>query len=205
MHAKKAVKRTVKLLVNLIALFLSTVLLVLVAATQDGYELTANASGGAVLSRAVECKLNVGAYGVCAYAYVLGGLGTVIALLVVLMTLVSCVTDADAPVILDATFHAIALIWWIIGVAVLGTFVARANAKSPGVQHAPGHVSASESAGARVAIVLVALGNTLLYVYFCFVSRRIANQNFVRYLFSLWSNLCCCIARHKHETVSMYV
>ncbi len=202
----KCVKRTVKLLVNTIALLCSVIVLVLVGATQSTTYVDGILSGG--------CALNVGAVGVCAYAYILGGIGVFLALAVIFLVLVACVTDEDAPVILDGTIHAFAAIWWIIGTIVLSVFVARANSRhlvatpiatssvgtgvqtpvavstqqgGPTIAHPYGHRRFDNGNGARIVLVIATLANALLYSL------------------SLWTNACCCIARHKHETVSMYV
>lgn len=201
MQPTKAVKRAIKLLVNIIALLCAVILLVLVAATQtNDLPLTDVPHTSVVQPRpwlrsgtrthttthgqrriiTDSCSLNVGAEGVCAYAYILGGIGLAVALIVIFLALCSCVTDVDTPVFLDGTLHALAALWWLIGVAVLGTFVARANWRAEKTASYSGE-------GARVGVVLTALVNAVLYGL------------------SLWTNACCCIARYKHENVSMYV
>lgn len=191
MQPPKAIKRTVKVLVNLLGMLLAIILIVLVAASQHGDTITASVPAGGQLGASTgatggvglglgliprwSCRLDVGSGGVCVYAYILGSVSLLLATVVVALTLVACATGRDAPVIADFSIHVLHALWWLIGLAVLGTFVSRANERGY-----PGR-------GPRVAIVFVALAG------------------FVMYLASLWTNACCCIARYKNETVSMYV
>lgn len=184
-NPSKTTKRTVKFLVNLITLVCAVILLVLVAATQSN-----SASSYSVVAATNGCALNVGTNGVCAYAYVLGAIGCTVSLFVILLTLTACITHEDAAVIMDGSLHAFAAIWWIIGVAVLGTFVAKANSRSYPHPHArTGEIVRiiDGGEGARIGIVLTALVNAIVY------------------MLSLWTNACCCIARGKSSPVSVYV
>lgn len=175
----KIVKRSVKTLVNLLGILLSVILIVVVASTQDGYNGGGLGAGGVFGGNlngfGGRCRLDVGSGGVCAFAYILGGLSILLSLLVICLAIVSCAIDKDAPVAVDFTVHAIQAVWWLIGVAVLGTFVSRATLRGYGGE------------GARVAVVILAVAN------------------FILFMASLWTNVCCYIARVKNENVSMYV
>lgn len=193
MQPPKAIKRAVKVLVNLLGMLLAVILIILVAATQHGETVSSpglgqgglgnTGLGGSQLGGGFGlgfgsrwgCRLDVGSSGVCVYAYILGAVSLLLSLIVVALALVACATGNDAPVILDFTIHVLHALWWLIGLAVLGTFVSRANDRG------------LAGRGPRVAIVFVALAS------------------FVMYLASLWTNACCCIARFKNENVSMYV
>jgi len=184
-NPSRTTKRTVKFLVNLITLVCAVILLVLVAATQSNSQ-----SSYSTLAAINGCALNVGTSGVCAYAYVLGAIGCTVSLFIILLTLTACITHEDAAVIMDGSLHAFAALWWLIGVAVLGTFVAKANSRSyPHVQIRTGKIAriVDGGEGARIGIVLAALVNALVY------------------MLSLWTNACCCIARGKNRPVSIYV
>lgn len=188
MQPKKAVKRGIKLFVNTSILLLSVALLVLVGVTQQGgffsdLAIPARTGGRTVVLDRSGCKLNVGSVGVCAYSYVLGGVGVALALFIIMLAMVACVTDIDAPLLLEGTIHAIGAIWWTIGVAVLGTFVARANYRTGSLPADYNASIASESAAARVVIVLVALANCILYVTPAFLLTSL-------HVFTRWCLTC---------------
>lgn len=71
------------------------------------------------------CALNHESVGICTYAYFLGGVGIVIALIGFWYTFSVTMTNIETPIAAQGGINLFGVIWWFIGSVVLSVFSSR--------------------------------------------------------------------------------
>lgn len=134
MNRRSPIKLLVRFLFSVLAFALSFSLIVVVAVTQANG--VAEKFWRMVLEKSTDritnasktyCALNHEAVGVCTYAYFLGGVGIIIAIISFWCTFVTIMANIETPIVIQGGINLLAFIWWFVGSIVLCVFGSRVN------------------------------------------------------------------------------